>query len=157
MDSRGWISIPLIASFNRIKSLTYDLQLVKDVLTLSSIVEVRGDWVRIHRWTQYVLPDAPPSHIEPGDGFSAISLSTSQPYGVAESILTHPPPELRNGFEHQPQDLEGGAIANGAIQEDEEDEDGYVEDEDEDDVEIVLGGDANRSWTPEKKVAAADA
>ncbi|KAH8097043.1 hypothetical protein BXZ70DRAFT_1009366 [Cristinia sonorae] len=64
MDSRGWISIPLIASFNRIKQLTTDLQLVRDVLTLSHIVEVREDSVRVHSWQQYVLPDATPSAVE---------------------------------------------------------------------------------------------
>lgn len=64
MDSRGWIHIPLIASFNRVRSLTLDVQLVRDVLILSSIVQVRYDWVRMGGWEQYVLPDAPRSTVE---------------------------------------------------------------------------------------------
>lgn len=66
MDSRGWIPISLIASFNRIKALTEDTRLVKDVLILSSIVEVIGDSVRMgsNQWAPFVLPDAHPSTVE---------------------------------------------------------------------------------------------
>ena len=66
MDSRGWIPISLIASFNRVKSLTVDERLVKDVLILSSIVDVKDDWVRMggNQWRQFVLPDAPASTVE---------------------------------------------------------------------------------------------
>ena len=64
MDAQGWISIALLASFQRVKARTLDPQLVRDVLTLSSLVEVREDWVRMHRWRNYVLPDAPPSLLD---------------------------------------------------------------------------------------------
>lgn len=64
MDSRGWIAISLIASFNRVQQLTMDGQLVRDVLTLSSLVQVRGNMVRMGGWERYVLPDAAPSNVE---------------------------------------------------------------------------------------------
>ncbi|KAF8956310.1 hypothetical protein BDZ97DRAFT_1671806 [Flammula alnicola] len=64
MDARGWIPIPLIASFNRVKQLTMDAQLVRDVLTLSSLVQVRGNMVRMGGWERFVLPDAAPSAVE---------------------------------------------------------------------------------------------
>lgn len=64
MDSRGWIAISLIASFNRVKQLTMDSQLVRDVLTLSSLVQVRGSMVRMGGWESFVLPDAKPSIVE---------------------------------------------------------------------------------------------
>lgn len=64
MDARGWIPIPLIASFNRVRQLTQDVQLVKDVLTLSSLVQVRGNMVRMGGWEQFVLPGAAPSTVE---------------------------------------------------------------------------------------------
>lgn len=64
MDSRGWIPIPLIASFNRVKQLTRDEALVRDVLTLSSLVQVWGGMVRMGGWERYVLPDASPSIVE---------------------------------------------------------------------------------------------
>lgn len=64
MDSRGWIPISLIASFNRVKQLTMDSQLVRDVLTLSSLVQVRGTMVRMGGWESFVLPDAASSTVE---------------------------------------------------------------------------------------------
>jgi la-related protein 1 len=66
MDSRGWIPISLLASFNRVRQLTMDQQLVRDVLAFSSIVEVRNDFVRMGagEWARFVLPGAPASTVE---------------------------------------------------------------------------------------------
>lgn len=64
MDARGWIPISLIASFNRVRQLTQDVQLVKDVLYLSSLVQVRGNMVRMGGWEPFVLPDAASSAVE---------------------------------------------------------------------------------------------
>ncbi|THU93317.1 hypothetical protein K435DRAFT_584294, partial [Dendrothele bispora CBS 962.96] len=65
MDSRGWIPINLIASFNRVKQLTTDEGLVREVMALSSMVEIRGEFVRIRGvWERYVLPDAQTSQVE---------------------------------------------------------------------------------------------
>ena len=47
MDSKGYIPISLLASFNRIKQLTLDTRLVKEVLMLSAFVEVNGGMVRM--------------------------------------------------------------------------------------------------------------
>ncbi|KAG5653566.1 hypothetical protein H0H81_012255 [Sphagnurus paluster] len=65
MDSRGWVPISLIASFNRVQRLTTDPQLVREVLALSSVVQVKDNSVRMIEWKQFVLPDAMPSAIEP--------------------------------------------------------------------------------------------
>ncbi|THH19626.1 hypothetical protein EW146_g1601 [Bondarzewia mesenterica] len=68
MDSGGWISVPLLASFNRVRQLTMDLRLVRHVLSLSTIVEVAdgGDYVRMGaaQWRRFVLPDASVSVVE---------------------------------------------------------------------------------------------
>lgn len=72
MDARGWISIPLLASFNRVKRLAADVSLVRDVLVLSAIAEVRDDWVRMRGWEQFVLPDAAQSVVEEGFGHYAM-------------------------------------------------------------------------------------
>ena len=66
MDSRGWIPISLLASFNRVRQLTLDPQLVREVLALSQIVEMRDDCVRMGggEWAQFVLTDAPMSTVE---------------------------------------------------------------------------------------------
>lgn len=41
-----------------------DIQLVREMLSLSSIVQVMGDWVRMGNWEQYILPGAVRSTIE---------------------------------------------------------------------------------------------
>ncbi|KAF4582474.1 hypothetical protein EYR38_002599 [Pleurotus pulmonarius] len=64
MDREGWISIHLIASFKRVKALTNEPQLVKEVLSTSSVVQVNHDWVRMNDWERFVLPDAHPSVVE---------------------------------------------------------------------------------------------
>ncbi|RDX54678.1 hypothetical protein OH76DRAFT_988632 [Lentinus brumalis] len=69
MDSRGWIPISLIASFNRVRALTTEIQLVVEVLMLSSLVEVevKSAHVRMRQWQQYVLPTAPASTVPEDD------------------------------------------------------------------------------------------
>lgn len=63
MNPEGWISIPLLASFNRIRQLTPEPHLVREVLALSSVAEVNGEWVRMSggQWTPFVLPPSTPS------------------------------------------------------------------------------------------------
>lgn len=69
MDSRGWIPIQKIASFNRVKQQTLDVELVHEVLKLSDLVEVRDAHVRLRngKWEDIVLPTAKPSSIEGDD------------------------------------------------------------------------------------------
>lgn len=70
MDAQGWLPIFIVASFNRVRSLTNGsavpaLELVKDVMSLSSLLEVRHDHVRMNndRWRSFISPDAPPSRV----------------------------------------------------------------------------------------------
>ncbi|KAK7310984.1 hypothetical protein RJT34_08813 [Clitoria ternatea] len=46
MDEQGWVSINLIASFPRVKSLTSNIELILDSLKASTVVEVKGDKLR---------------------------------------------------------------------------------------------------------------
>jgi len=73
MDSRGWIPVSLLASFNRVRQFTFDPQMVRDVLALSSIVELYDDCVRMGggEWRRFVLPDAPASTVEVEGGTEA--------------------------------------------------------------------------------------
>lgn len=66
MDSRGWIPIQTLASFKRVWNTTQDYGLVKEVLLLSSIVEVRGEHVRMseNAWKMFVLPGSKPSEVD---------------------------------------------------------------------------------------------
>jgi la-related protein 1 len=78
MREDGWIPIDVIASFNRIRQLTggatsdHAIALVKDVLQLSSLVEVddQRDEVRLNegRWRDFVLPLPAPQSVEPTEG-----------------------------------------------------------------------------------------
>ena len=105
MDSRGWIPISLIASFNRVRNLTMDVQLVTDVLTLSSLVEVRGTYVRMRQWQQFVLPTAAPSPVEEDD--------YTQPHDALATVpVEHPhshadvEPQNHDGEEEEEEDVE---------------------------------------------------
>lgn len=68
MDAEGWIPIAVLASFKRVRKLTPDPALVREVLALSALVEVRDDHVRMSgsQWVQFVLPDARPSAFAAG-------------------------------------------------------------------------------------------
>ena len=60
MDQReGWLPIQLIASFNRLRSLTVDVNLVAEALRLSPELEVCNGMVRKrHDWQRWLLPHA---------------------------------------------------------------------------------------------------
>lgn len=125
------------------------MEIVKDVLVLSSLVEVRGDWVRIHQWERFKLPDAAPSVVDVEVGapeyvapptFNAeeyLAVNASAAAAQAAEVVEVRQDEIV--VEAQVMDAEP------AVDHEEEEED------DEDDVEIVLGKDADRSWTPERK------
>ncbi len=85
MDSRGWIDISMVASFNRVKSLSTDLDVIKEVLKLSSVVEVRDDKVRLAngKHKAWILPDAAPSRFEENAGSEA-----SPPIYSGSGIIT---------------------------------------------------------------------
>ena len=61
MDAAGWISVPLIASFNRIKNLTSDLSIVVETMRMTPVLEVspKGRFVRLAQtWPEWLLPNA---------------------------------------------------------------------------------------------------
>jgi hypothetical protein len=98
MDSEGWIDIPVIASFNRVQSLTHDVDLVRDAMSLSAFLEVSENKVRLahRRWQDFVLPPTPslapasqhsssPSlfHLS---GISTPGMRSSAAYSLAASL-----------------------------------------------------------------------
>ena len=87
MDAKGWISISVLASFNRVKSLTLDYQFVKDVLSISTVLAIRDDWVRMQGWESFVLPNAPQSKIEQ-EGESAPEATIQAPTRSDEADRT---------------------------------------------------------------------
>ena len=147
----------LLGSFPRVKTLTLDLQLVKDVLTLSSLVEVRGDWVRPHKWSRFALPDAAPSVVD-ADGTSPDQVARP-PVDIEQLVLQNPP--AKNDVDAPTVSGEPPVVTviaqvqqtNGIVENVAEEHHEYEDEDDEDeedDVVFVLGKDANRSWTPER-------
>jgi hypothetical protein len=135
MDTEGWISIPMIASFNRIKSLTPEVPLVKEMMELSSLLEVQGEHVRItgEDAKKWVLPDAKPSPFPPStsitpatasvsDTFDDTSLEESTAVSVAESGISMNPEnafDMRDmGFgtelKYQPDEVKAALMKSGS-------------------------------------------
>jgi la-related protein 1 len=83
MDNQGWVDITMISSFNRIKSLTADLETVKEVASLSTILEICDQNIRLAhgQWRQWVLPDARPSAIG-SDGEAPVAYKGEMPFGM---------------------------------------------------------------------------
>jgi hypothetical protein len=135
MDTEGWISIPMIASFNRIKSLTPEVPLVKEMMELSSLLEVQGEHVRItgEDAKKWVLPDAKASPFPPStsitpatasvsDTFDDTSLEESTAVSVAESGVSMNPEnafDMRDmGFgtelKYQPDEVKAALMKSGS-------------------------------------------
>jgi la-related protein 1 len=141
MDEKGWIPVSLIASFNRIRQLTMDVHLVRDVLSLSSVVQVKGDWVRMSDWEQFVLPNATVSEVEkldyePTETFAKSFQEKGGHVGLHSGDLLGA--DAGRDGEH-----------NEGLKEDGEEED--CEDEDDDDVVFVMNHDEDgQPWPPER-------
>ncbi|KAJ4468779.1 hypothetical protein J3R30DRAFT_3304423 [Lentinula aciculospora] len=131
MDSHGWVPISLIASFNRVRQITTDEPFVRDVLNISSVVEVEGDMVRMKEraWERFVLPGAQSSCVESIHDFSLTPSSgdsTSKVRSfVEEAVMRHVRSECRDAVGES-----------GAETEEETDID---EEEEEEEVEFVMG------------------
>ncbi|KAF9456866.1 hypothetical protein BDZ94DRAFT_1314732 [Collybia nuda] len=137
MDSKGWVPISLIASFNRVKQLTVDINLVRDVLVLSSVLQVKDNSVRMSGWEIFVLPDAAPSTVESE--------------------------EQENNFQHnnahQSADkvpVEADMVVDTPVHAAEEDNEVYgdIEDDDDEDVVFVIDTEVASSgltWAPERQ------
>lgn len=127
MDNEGWIPISLLASFKRVQQLHTGTDIVKEVLNRSRVVEVNGDWVRMGRrqWELFVLPNAPRSVATGADGEG----ETSGPYHD-DSAHTDSG-ELGSDHGETDGDCEG---------------DDCEGDDEDDDIEFVIGEEAEGSW-----------
>lgn len=65
MDDQGWLNISIIASFARIKHLSTDLNIIRDTMALTPLLEIRGSYVRLRGiWSEWLLPGAARSTVE---------------------------------------------------------------------------------------------
>jgi len=126
MDDQGWIPISLIASFNRVKQLTTEVQVVRDVLNLSSLTEVKGDYVRMasEQWKQFVLPTALRSIV-----CHRIESEPTATHEVDQADLQAQDGEIEEGDTYAEDD----------------------EEEEEEDIVFVIGEEAEGSWAPERR------
>jgi len=134
MDSEGWISISLLASFKRVRQLHTDADIVREVLSRSAVVEVSGDWVRMggRKWQVFVLPNAPRSVV------------TGVDHGKGKGPKGGPCHEDDNDAYSEPGEIED---EQGETEGDCDGEDCEGDDED-DDIEFVIGEEAEGSWMP---------
>ncbi|KAF9920405.1 La ribonucleoprotein domain member 1B [Linnemannia zychae] len=57
MDAEGYVPLSLVANFNRVKSLTADLKLIKDTIKDSNVIELNGDNIRKKGdWATWIFP-----------------------------------------------------------------------------------------------------
>ncbi|GAB5586324.1 hypothetical protein Unana1_01224 [Umbelopsis nana] len=60
MNEQGYVDISLLANFNRVKNLTTDMELIKEALAQSELLEVLDDKVRKKEgWDFWLLADKP--------------------------------------------------------------------------------------------------
>jgi la-related protein 1 len=163
MDAKGWIPVSLIASFNRVRRLTMDVHLVRDVLLLSSMVEVRGDWVRMNGWEQFVLPNASASEVETLDyerpetyvqSFQEEGGGHVQPHSDLHThgeVHTYGEPLLHGEANYVLPAGVANVEGEENVEDEYEDEEDEEEEEEEEDVVFVMShDDEGHPWPPER-------
>ena len=95
MDTEGWIPIATIATFNRVKSLSMDLNLIRSALHRSTELDVDGDLVRRRGdWIKWVLPTAraakskPPLTDEASSLLQQAAAQTQQNHAAAGAVVS---------------------------------------------------------------------
>lgn len=123
MDSQGWIDISVIASFNRIKNLSGDVNIVRETASLTPILEVVGSALRLRtNWPEWVLPSAVASTFSHP---AAVTTNDSLPESTSASSTTSVLDSKSASYDHS---SDGGAstlatdtVSTGGSQLDEED------------------------------------
>lgn len=58
MDGQGWVDIAMVAGFKRVRGITGDVEMVKDALLWSAVLDVDVERMRVRRrfgWELYTL------------------------------------------------------------------------------------------------------
>ncbi|KAJ4785549.1 hypothetical protein LUZ62_036795 [Rhynchospora pubera] len=77
MDEQGWVSISLIAGFNKVKHITTNVPFILDTLRISTEVEVQGEKIRKRGdWMTWILP--PDSPVTPSQSSHSTDNLTTQ-------------------------------------------------------------------------------
>ncbi|PWN47356.1 hypothetical protein IE53DRAFT_371523 [Violaceomyces palustris] len=87
MDSQGWVDIAVVASFKRVQSMTRDLNVVRDTLLYSSVLDVDVENMRVRKrygWDAYVLPEG-----WKAPELAGISHERDESYGI-QGLVSNP-------------------------------------------------------------------
>lgn len=88
MDTEGWVDIAMLASFNRVKSLSTDVELIGGALTRSTVLETRPGQVRRRGdWFKWVMPNAKPSTTPKSSGAVDDETSNELPVPPTEHAV----------------------------------------------------------------------
>ncbi|KAG8771166.1 hypothetical protein FRC12_003807 [Ceratobasidium sp. 428] len=83
MDSQGWIPVSTVGSFNRLRRLTPDAQLVREMMMLSALVEISADGEKARMaqgaWSTFVLPDAQDASVSASSAASEPTMGGTSP------------------------------------------------------------------------------
>ena len=89
MSAQGFVLLSFIASFNRIRTLTTEVQTIRDALRDSKAVEIVGGQIRRREdWAPWVFPDAPEAHVEEPSPLPVTSTSADEVPAVVVSEST---------------------------------------------------------------------
>ncbi|KAF8979349.1 La ribonucleoprotein domain member 1B [Entomortierella lignicola] len=110
MDSEGYVPLSFVANFNRVKSLTTDLSLIKEALKSSKEIELNGDKIRRRGdWATWVFPKedgAVPasfhrsSFVPPPRSPHPVTISSSLPNNPTSITLTSSAPTATSGSDY---------------------------------------------------------
>lgn len=114
MSDEGYVSIYLLATFNRIKAVTMDLAVIREAICDSEVLEVTGDAVRTRRdWMQWVLPTEqgimPTTH----ESFAQLDSPTNYSANVNAQARWEAPKALDTATPAQPEGPQQGAAVMG--------------------------------------------
>ncbi|KAI8146659.1 hypothetical protein BJV82DRAFT_665618 [Fennellomyces sp. T-0311] len=67
MDAQGFVELDVLANFNRVKALTHNIELIRDAMRRSEVVELSPDEKKLRKrqgWETWILPTAPSNGAE---------------------------------------------------------------------------------------------
>eukprot|EP00262_Sarcandra_glabra_P007006 TRINITY_DN19565_c0_g1_i1.p1 TRINITY_DN19565_c0_g1~~TRINITY_DN19565_c0_g1_i1.p1 ORF type:complete len:1048 (+),score=188.56 TRINITY_DN19565_c0_g1_i1:248-3391(+) len=110
LDGQGWVSISVIADFNRVKKMTTDIPFILDALRSSTSIEVQGDKIRRRNdWSKWLpthgrhtfSPKSQPQQDQVDEKAPAEvknEFNEGNKMGITEEHKEFPCPEVKNEF-----------------------------------------------------------
>ncbi|KAF9908972.1 La ribonucleoprotein domain member 1B [Lobosporangium transversale] len=94
MDDEGYVPLPFVANFNRIRYLTTDLALIKDALKSSKEIDMHGDKIRRRGdWATWVFPKEENTASSPARHHSCVPpLKSLHPVSISSPMPTERTP-----------------------------------------------------------------